>query len=84
MVVDVGKVEEEGGSSVPRRGQISSASKRDSSCTRLDVASGRELERWAVPVLLFVLLLAIGVGIRVGGRWEGGPVGGCGAKRRFT
>jgi hypothetical protein len=31
-----------------------------------------------------VLPLALGVGIRVGGRGEEGPVGGCGAKRRFT
>lgn len=73
-----------GFSSVPRRGQISSASKRDSSRTRLGVGSVREVERWAVPVLSFVLPLPLGVGIRVGGRGEEGPVGGCGAKRRFT
>lgn len=83
MFVDAGEVEE-GVSSVPRRGQISSASKRDSSRTRLGVGSVRELERWAVPVLPFVLSLALGVGIRVGGRGEEGPVGGWGAKRRLT
>jgi hypothetical protein len=83
-VVGEVEVEVEGSSSAPRRGQISSASKRDSSRVRLDDGSVRELESGAVPVLSFVLPLALGVGIRVGGRGEEGPVGGCGAKRRFT
>ena len=75
-------------SSAPRRGQISSASKRDSSRVRLGVGSMRELERCAVPVLSsalpLLLPLALGLGIRLGGRGEDGPVAGCGAKRRFT
>jgi hypothetical protein len=59
----------------PRRGQISSASKRESSRVRLGAWSVREPERGPAPLPL---------GARDGGRGELGPIGRCGAKRRLT
>jgi hypothetical protein len=64
----------------PRRGQISSASKRESSRVKLGAWSVRELESGPVP-LPFVLLP---LGARGAGRDELGPMGRCGAKRRLT
>jgi hypothetical protein len=64
----------------PRRGQISSASKRESSRVRLGAWSVREPERGPVPLSFVPLPL----GARDGGRGELGPIGRCGAKRRLT
>jgi hypothetical protein len=66
-------VEVSSSSGGPRRGQISSASKRESSRVRLGAWSFREPERGPLPLPFALLLL----GMREGGRGEFGPIGRC-------